>query len=306
VGTGPSVPLVTDVLRVAQLNMGSLLEPDWERRRHEVVAWLDRLDPDVVCLQEVWESPDSQNTADWVADHLAGPRRHVAFGGGPFASNVWPDRTLLFGSAVLSRWPIDDARLFPLPLADDDPMVAGVPWELVWASTAGLDVFSAHLAAAPSWAHHRVQQVLAIDDRIREVVAARSSAAAEVGRRRPGMPPILCGDFNAEPESDEIRFLTSLAVLDGRATFFQDAWRVAGDGSPGHTQDWRTNPIAASLNVHRKRIDYVFVGDPFLRAGNGGRVLSAELAFHEPLTGVLASDHAGLVVQIAWPDRPAG
>ena len=117
------------------------------------------------------------------------------------------------------------------------------------------------------------------------------------------MPAVLCGDFNAEPGSDEIRFLSSLTALDGRTTFWQDAWRVAGDG-PGLTQDWRTNPIAAGLNVHRKRIDYVFVGDPFLREGDAGRVLSADLAFDEARTGVLASDHRGLVVDVVWPTRP--
>ena len=117
------------------------------------------------------------------------------------------------------------------------------------------------------------------------------------------MPAILCGDFNAEPDSDEIRFLSSLTALEGRTTFWQDAWRVAGDG-PGLTQDWRTNPIAAAINVHRKRIDYVFVGDPFRRDGGAGRVLGAEVVFDEPLTGVLASDHAGLVVDIRWPGRP--
>ena len=114
---------------------------------------------------------------------------------------------------------------------------------------------------------------------------------------------ILCGDFNAEPDSDEIRFLASLTMLDGRTTFYQDAWRVAGDG-PGLTQDWRTNRIASSLNVHRKRIDYVFVVDPFLRKGSAGRVLSATVAFDTSLTGPLASDHAGLVVDIVWPSRP--
>ena len=61
---------------------------------------------------------------------------------------------------------------------------------------------------------------------------------------------------------------------------------------------WRSNPIASAMNVNRKRIDYVFVGDPFQRTGNAGRILSAELAFHEPLTGVQASDHAGLVVEV--------
>ena len=94
-------------------------------------------------------------------------------------------------------------------------------------------------------------------------------------------------------------------MLEGRTTFYQDAWRAAGEG-PGYTQDWRANRMAASLNVHRKRIDYVFVGDPFLRQGSAGRVLSAALAFDTPLTGVLASDHAGLVVDVVWPSKPPG
>jgi endonuclease/exonuclease/phosphatase family metal-dependent hydrolase len=102
--------------------------------------------------------------------------------------------------------------------------------------------------------------------------------------------------------SDEMRFLASLAVLDGRATYFQDAWVAAGNTEPGFTQDWRTNPVYAPMNLPPKRIDYVFVGDPFRR--KAGRVLSAELAFHEPLTGTLASDHFGLCVDIRWPQRP--
>jgi endonuclease/exonuclease/phosphatase family metal-dependent hydrolase len=95
----------------------------------------------------------------------------------------------------------------------------------------------------------------AIDDHIHDV-RGDLDTVVPFGPVREAMPPILCGDFNAEPDSDEIRFLCSLAPLDGRTTGYQDAWRVAGDG-PGYTQDWRTNPIAAAMNVHRKRIDYV-------------------------------------------------
>ena len=56
------------VLRVVQLNAGSLLEPGWDERRHEIVAWLRRLEPDVVCLEEVWEDASTQNTAGWIVD----------------------------------------------------------------------------------------------------------------------------------------------------------------------------------------------------------------------------------------------
>lgn len=293
------------VLRVVQLNAGTLLEPGWDERRHEVVAWLDHLAPDVVCLQEVWESPSQPNTAGWIAEAVPGAGWHWCFEGRPFAESLWPDPDMRFGSAVLSRWPIDEVAYHPLPVADGaDPMVGGVPWELVHARTAGLDVFSCHLAAAPRDAPHRRRQVLAID----EIVTAASGDGDErvgLGKRRAGMPPIICGDFNAEPDSDEIRFLCGFTPLDGRTAYYQDAWRVAGDG-PGHTQDWRTHPLAAGLNVPRKRIDYVFVGDAFLRQGDAGRVLSADLAFHRPRAGTLASDHAGLVVDVVWPGRPAG
>ena len=295
------------VVRVLQLNVGSLLEPGWDERRHEVVAWVERLQPDVVCFQEIWESGSSANTAGWIVDQLVerGERWHWAFAGAPFAEALWPDPTLRFGSAILSRWPIERTRYERLPVLedDDDPFVHQVPWELFAVHTAGLDVCSAHLAAAPHQGRHRVQQVLAIDSIIAEL---RGGADRVVpGQRRTAMPAILCGDFNAEPDSDEIRFLTSLTAIGDRTTFFQDAWRVAGDGGPGYTQDWRTNPIAAGLNIHRKRIDYVFVGDPFLRQGHAGRVVRAEVIASEALTGVLASDHAGLVAEIVWPDRPA-
>jgi endonuclease/exonuclease/phosphatase family metal-dependent hydrolase len=290
-------------LRIVQLNIGSLLEPDWDRRRHEIVAWLDELRPDVACFEEVWESDSAENTARWIAAQLPSAGYDVAFGGDPFAASFGGDPSMRFGSAVLSRWPIDGHEYHRLPVADGaEPFVAGIPWELLHARTAGLDVFVCHLAPAPTHGLHRRRQVLAIDDLIRSVRGRRDdlprspAAAAE-------MPPILCGDFNAEPDSDEIRFLSSLTVLEGRTTFFQDAWRVAGDGGPGYTQDWRWNELAAGLNVHRKRIDYVFVGDPFMRAGTG-RVLAASLAFHTPKTGVLASDHAGLVVDVQWPALP--
>lgn len=301
----PTVLSMSEMLRVVQLNAGSLLEPGWGERRHEIVAWLERLVPDVVCLQEVWEDATTANAAAWLADEMPQAGWHHRFDGRPFGAHLWPDPALRFGSAVLSRWPIDDATYHGLPIADDDddPFVHGVPWELLHVRTAGLDVYTCHLAAAPTHGRHRRRQVVFIDDVITRT--ARGAELATPGQPRDGMPPILCGDFNAEPESDEIRFLSSLTVLDGRTTYFQDAWRVAGDrDSAGHTQDWRTNAIADSMNIPRKRIDYVFVGDPFVRQGNAGRVVNAELAFHHSLTGPLASDHFGLVVDVVWPQRP--
>ncbi|MFV1991382.1 MAG: hypothetical protein ACC652_11655, partial [Acidimicrobiales bacterium] len=105
----------------------------------------------------------------------------------------------------------------------------------------------------------------------------------------------------AEPLSDEIRFLSSLATIERRSTYFQDAWTAAGNLDPGLTWDGRVNEIARSMFLPPKRLDYVFVGDPFGRKEGAGLVESASLAFHEQLTGCHASDHFGLQVEIKWP-----
>src|SRR5690606_4645090 len=127
----------------------------------EVVAWLDRLAPDVVCLQEVWATGDEPSTAHGIAEAAAG-RWHVAFDGAPFDPRLWPDESMRFGSAILSRWPIEDQALHRLPTVSDDLMIAGVPWELLWVSTAGLDVFSTHLVAPPQNTLDRQAQVLEV------------------------------------------------------------------------------------------------------------------------------------------------
>jgi endonuclease/exonuclease/phosphatase family metal-dependent hydrolase len=279
------------------------VEPDWRNRRHEIVSWLDHLRADVVCLQEIWEASGKKNTAHWIADESA-TDWHVAVGVRPFGAAVLDDPGLLFGSAILSRWPIDTQHYEPLGLdpQHSDPFLAAIPWELLHVSTAGLDIGTVHLAPAPTQSLHHHQQVLQIDRYFR-AVRGHADDIPSSGTFREKMPAILCGDFNAEPDSDEIRFLCSLAPLDGQTTFWQDAWRMAGEG-PGYTQDWRTNPIADAANIGRKRIDYVFIGDAYQRRAAGGRVLSAEVVFHEPRTGVIASDHFGVVVEIVWPDRP--
>lgn len=281
------------MLRVASLNAASLIEPGWEERRHETVAWIDKLNADVVCLQEIWESPDTQNTADWIAEHCAN-EWHVAFGGFAFPPDLWPDPTLLFGSAVLSRWPITEHELVALPI-DDHPASSKPAFlmqlELLHVRTHDIDLFSTHLAPPPEQAYHRVTQALAIDDAIKN----RQSPTSPV-------PPILCGDFNAEPTSDEIRFLSGLATVNGRSTYFQEAWTAAGNTGPGWTFDGRANELAAAMHLPRKRIDYVFVGDPYGRGQGSGLVTSCEFAFHEQLTGVHASDHFGLVVEIRCAD----
>jgi endonuclease/exonuclease/phosphatase family metal-dependent hydrolase len=303
-GSGKMRPVLDGLLRVVQLNVDSLVSRGWQERRLEIVAWLDELAPDVVCLQEIWQDDRHPNTGGWIAEHAAG-EWHWEFGGfpPPDPEAVGADPSLRFGSAILSRWPFDAVEVMTLPVSRDDrgpahltlrppALPLGMPFELLHVRTAGVDVYSTHLQPKPAQAFHRVQQVLFIDDAVGRTCDPSSP-----------LPPILCGDFNAEPTSDEIRFLTASAVIGGRSTYFQDAWAATHDGG-GVTWD-PANDLAAGANEPRRRIDYVFVGDASDRPGGAGRVTGASLVFDEPRTGTLASDHYGLCVDVAWPTRPA-
>ncbi|HET6953204.1 MAG TPA: endonuclease/exonuclease/phosphatase family protein [Acidimicrobiales bacterium] len=284
-------------LRIVTLNAASYFEDGWPERRHEVLAWLDRLDPDVVCLQETWEDDATPNSGTALAADAPAGRWHAVSGGRPLPPGVGAGPSVRFGSTVLSRWPIETSAVVPL-VVDDRPDPPHPGWAmrmtLLHARTAGIDVFSAHLAPPPRQAHLRMRQVRQID---LEICRRADPTAA--------LPPVLCGDFNAEPDADEIRYLCGLTTVDGQATYYQEAWRAAGRTDPGWTWDGRRNPAAASMSLQPARIDFVFVGDPFRRPDGAGLVEAAGLAFDEPLTGVLASDHFGVVVDVRWPQRPA-
>lgn len=293
-------------LRIVTLNVGSLLDEGWDQRFPLIGAQLAELAPDVVCLQEVATSSSRPNAAQQVLEvHQAhgGPLEHMGYGGllvTPPAGFFADEPDLQMGSAVLSRWPVEVVATHPLPLDDERGGNHMFTYELVHAQTAGLDLFSTHLAAAPVDGAHRRLQVQAIDRIIR---ASRGSADLDPwDPARPAMPAILCGDFNAEPDSDEIRFLCGLTPLDGNDTFYQDAWRVGGDEGPGYTNHW-TNRLGGNLNIHRKRIDYVFVGDPFVRSGKGGRVLAAAVVLDAVVDDWPPSDHAGVLAEIVWPEE---
>jgi endonuclease/exonuclease/phosphatase family metal-dependent hydrolase len=265
------------VLRVLTLNIWNLSGP-WRERRVEVAAWLTRLAPDVVCLQEVVQDDTGRSQADWLAaapgvDELG---YHVVFGPG-----LDLDDGRHFGNAVLTRAPVTASECVALP-SGDEPTEGRV---VLHVRTAGTDVFSTHL----NWQFHhgviREAQVLALVDAVDRLTDPTAP-----------LPPIVAGDLNAEPDSTEVRFLAGRASLNGRSVYFQDAWRVAGGGAPGFTWDNR-NPYAAREQEPDRRIDYVLVG--WRREDGAGRVEAARVVCNRTLTGCFASDHFGLLAEIA-------
>ena len=229
-------------LRVVQLNAGSLLEHGWEDRRHEIVAWLRRLDPDVVCLQEIWQRihDDSTNTARGSSSSWAS------------TTGTWPS-----GASPSTRRSGQTPTCSSARRSCRDGRSTGAPPCSCPSPPTTTVRLAGPLGAVPRRDRRarRVQLPSGVsadprspspsagggDRRAHPPSAATATESLATRRPRTALPAILCGDFNAEPDSDEIRFLTSLCDLDGRRTYFQDAWRVAGDGSAGNTQDWRTH-----------------------------------------------------------------
>jgi endonuclease/exonuclease/phosphatase family metal-dependent hydrolase len=255
------------------LNIWNLSGP-WRQRREEIVAWLDLVRPDVVCLQEVVQSPEGKNQARWLADRT-GSGYQVAFGpGSSIAGHA-------FGNAVLSRWPIDATAVSPLPpsaASDDTDRV------VLHVRTNGLDVFCTHLAWRLDDGAVRERQVRALT----EFVSSAADPDAAV-------PPILAGDLNAVSEAAEMRYLTGLSAMDGSSVCFINAWDVAGGGGPGNTWDNR-NPFAFAEREPSRRIDHVLLA---WRPGSGVWVSRAGLACDVSLTGTFASDHFGMVADIS-------
>ena len=123
---------------------------------------------------------------------------------------------------------------------------------------------------------------------------------AAVSARAGDLPQILMGDFNARPESDEIRWLRGLCTVDGRRVHYQDAWERVHPGERGWT--WTlANPYTAPLRFldPDRRIDYIFVTT--MRKDGRGTIHDCRVVFDQPEDGVFASDHFGVLAEIQIP-----
>jgi len=282
-------------LRIVTLNFWGI-EPPLDRRLALAARQLRALAPDVICLQEVrpLDGRGGRTTAEALAGEL-GMAAHYA------VAVEWDDgvhKKLPAGQeglAVIAR-KILDARALPLPeprpadarllLSAQIETVGGPIW-----------VHTTHLHYRLDDGVAREHQVVAIDEAIRGF-----------GRDNTSAPQILCGDMNATPDSDEMRFLRGLTTLSGRRTHFQDAWlrlhREPGpaDG-PAQGITWSsenrlTRPLR-SLDIDR-RIDYVYVTS---RKKDGrGTVHDCRVVLTERDgdgdAAICASDHYGVLADV--------
>ncbi len=288
-------------LRVVTLNFWGT-EPPLERRLALAIRQLKTLAPDVICLQEArpLDGTSGATTADRIAEGL-GMAAHYAM------AVTWDDGAHgklpagQEGLAVIAK-SILDTRMLPLP--EPRPADARLLLSAQVATDGGpIWVHTTHLHYRLDDGLAREHQVLAIDEAIR---ALRTDTSP---------PQILCGDFNATPDSDEIRFLRGLTTLGGRRTHFQDSWlrlhREPGPGDgPSEGITWSsenrlTRPLR-SLDIDR-RIDYVFVTS---RKKDGrGTVHACEVALTERDgsgdAAICASDHYAVMADVQITPNPA-
>jgi endonuclease/exonuclease/phosphatase family metal-dependent hydrolase len=271
-------PLIETSLRVMTWNVWHQFGP-WRARRHAIAATLDATAPDVVALQEVWGASDGSFAGELAADL---GYSHV---------DAWraEHEGVTFGNAVLARWPITDAHQLALPAPEGRDELRTALRADVDGPRGPIQVFCTHLNWRFDQSAIRQEQVRAIADFVRK--------ARQPRERFGGFPPIVCGDFNAVPDSDEIRLLTGRSTVAVDGLVFHDAWEVAGDGSAGHTWSNR-NPFAQRGLEPDRRIDYVFVGWP--KEGGAGHVRRCWLTGMEPVEGVLPSDHYAVVAEVRY------
>jgi endonuclease/exonuclease/phosphatase family metal-dependent hydrolase len=262
-------------LRIATWNLWWRFGP-WASRQPAIEETMRRVDADVWCLQEVYATRDGHDQAERLAEALGG--YHVAhasrFDLSEFDASI--------GNAVLSRWPITSSEMRPLPAPDGLDELRCVVRADIDAPYYALEVFVTHLNWRMDQSHVRQQQVTAICEFVAET------------RDRREFPPMLCGDFNAVPDAEEIRMLTGRTTVPVPKLVFIDAWGAAGAG-PGTTWDNR-NGFAAEEFEPDGRIDYVFVGYP--RDVGVGHVEAAALVGDEPVDGVWPSDHFGVCAEV--------
>lgn len=270
-------------LRVLTLNCWGVGAP-FEERMAIIQRAMATLRPDVAAFQEVIVRRDGFDEGAL----LVGRAGYVRVFGAAFG---WSDDGIMlppdqasggFGNLIASCWPIvrSERRRLPGREGDEPRSVLGA---LIETSDGVLPMLTTHLDWEFDHGCVRERQVLVLDDFARALALEAD------------LPPVLMGDFNAHPDSTEMRYLRGLASVDGQSTYFQDAWEVGGPGGRGCTWDNR-NRFARYAHEPDRRIDYVLVGAPDARGR--GVVATARLVFDEPEGDVFASDHFGVLAEI--------
>lgn len=280
-------------MRVVSWNIRWGCGKDGRVRIHAIIDVLRRLNPDVICLQEVAANhPELEGSASANQFKQLGG----AFGGyhamEHAPSEIYKNNVpRLFGNLILSKYRISQVHrhLLPWPVDADNPagMPRGLLETVVDAPTGKLRLLTTHLE------YYSPLQRMAQVRRIREL-HAEACARAKLFQPDPsldapfqlGFRPgsaILCGDFNLAPGADDYRAL--LAPPEDGALALVDAWNVVHGDMPRapttglHGFPWPERPEC---------YDYFFVTDD----------LAPRLKALDVQSETAASDHQPVVLEL--------
>ncbi len=255
--------------------------PDLSARTDAARAWLDQVRPDLCCLQEV----RADTTID-IAEALAGATGLHLGRGAAVGAQWWSDRVgerVRVDNVILSRWPIEDLSVLALECRDGSREERSAVAARVMTPGGALRVVSLQLSSSPLDSAVRMRQL--------------ESVAQTIGAtRRADETVLIAGDFNAEPDSDEVRRFCghkTAPMVDGFVVL--DLWRYADPTDPGWTWD-RVNPHVLATREPSSRIDHLLAGPT--PAGTIPGVDRIARFADRAIDGTWASDHAGVAADL--------
>lgn len=270
----PYGQLVESTVRLATWNVWGRYGEDWESRQAGIEEVLFDVGPDVVCLVEAWCTGDTSQP-ELIATRLGLP--HRCFVG------EWEQEDWVSGVGFVSRWPMSEPERRSLHGESGSGFGEAVH-VVVDGGRGPIQLFIVALDYPLNASALRQAQIKELARFVSEVTSGR-------------YPTVVCGDFNAGPDADEIRMLTGRCATASPGLVFYDAWEIAGDGTQGHT--WSNhNPLAAIGLFPDRRMDYILSAWP--RLGGMGHPVRCSLLGPRPPDQLQLSDHYGVVADLRY------
>jgi endonuclease/exonuclease/phosphatase family metal-dependent hydrolase len=264
-------------VRVLTLNLWGR-RGDWAARRALIAAGVRDLRPDLVAFQEAVVDGEYDQAAD-----LMGSEFHYAHQAEREPGEDGVERGQ--GTSIASRWPIGEVSEVDLQVTPRTGGFACTTLVAEIASPVGLLVFANHV---PSW-----QLQFERERELQALAAARALEELEADHI------VLAGDLTSDPQAANVSFLCGRRSLEGMSVCYRDAWESVHGADPGETFTPR-NPLVSDWDWPFRRLDYILV-----RCGEHGgptlAITACERVFDEPVGGIWASDHFGVVADLEPP-----
>jgi exodeoxyribonuclease-3 len=267
-------------MRIASWNVNSV-----RTRLDQIREWLAAERPEVLCLQETK-----------VADPLF---PHEFFQSLGYSAAISGQKAYN-GVAILSSLPIEDVRVgFSALLPDAEAVALSEQKRLISARIDGLRVLNLYVPNGSALSSDKYRYKLSWLACLRRYLAALQQESEE--------PLIMVGDFNIAPEDRDIHDPDRLsggimaseaerqALLALTGDQLADAFRMF-ETQAGHWSWWDYRSGAWEMD-RGWRIDHIYL-DRVLQSCASGCVID-----RQPRANEQPSDHAPVVVHLAWPPQ---